>query len=49
VLRESGVDVKPLSEKFPMSIKKKVHGVYGAFYRDDVEMTTVPKRIVFED
>jgi ATP-dependent RNA helicase DBP3 len=49
VLRESGVDVTPLSRKFPMSIKKKVHGVYGAFFREDIDMTAVPKRIVFND
>ncbi|KAI0288873.1 P-loop containing nucleoside triphosphate hydrolase protein [Russula brevipes] len=34
VLRESGVDVTPLSNKFPMTIKKKTHGVYGAFFRE---------------
>jgi ATP-dependent RNA helicase DBP3 len=49
VLRESGVDVTPLSSKFPMSIKKKVHGVYGAFFREDVDMAAVPKRIVFNE
>ena len=49
VLRESGVDVTALSSKFPMSIKKKTHGVYGAFYREDVDMSAVPKRKVFED
>jgi ATP-dependent RNA helicase DBP3 len=49
VLRESGVDVMALSERFPMSIKKKVHGVYGSFFREDVDMTAVPKRIVFND
>ena len=49
VLRESGVDVTPLSSKFPMSIKKKTHGVYGAFFKEDVDMSTAPKRIVFED
>jgi len=49
VLRESGVDVTPLSDKFPMSIKKKTHGVYGAFFKEDVDMSAAPKRIVFED
>jgi len=49
VLRESGVDVTPLSSKFPMSVKKKTHGVYGAFFREDVDMSAVPKRIVFDD
>ena len=49
VLRESGVDVTPLSSQFPMTVKKKTHGVYGAFYREDVEMSTAPKRTVFDD
>ena len=49
VLRESGVDIAPLSDKFPMAIKKKTHGVYGAFFREDVDMSAVPKKIVFED
>ncbi|KAH9037527.1 P-loop containing nucleoside triphosphate hydrolase protein [Lactarius hengduanensis] len=49
VLREGGVDVAPLSDKFPMAIKKKTHGVYGAFFREDVDMSAVPKKIVFED
>ena len=49
VLRESGVDIGPLSSRFPMSIKKKTHGVYGAFFREDVDMSAVPKKIVFDD
>ncbi|KAH9963563.1 DEAD-domain-containing protein, partial [Russula dissimulans] len=49
VLRESGVDVTPLSSRFSMSVKKRTHGVYGAFFREDVDMSAVPKRIVFED
>ncbi|KAI9451536.1 DEAD-domain-containing protein [Russula earlei] len=49
VLRESGVDTTPLSSKFPMAIKKKTHGVYGAFFREDVDMSAAPKRIVFEE
>jgi len=49
VLREGGVDVAPLSDKFPMAIKKKTHGVYGAFFREDADMSAVPKKIVFED
>lgn len=49
VLREGGVDVAPLSNKFPMTIKKKTHAVYGAFYREGVDMSAVPKRTVFED
>lgn len=43
------MDVAPLAEKFPMTIKKKTHGVYGAFFREDVDMSAVPKKIVFED
>lgn len=49
VLRESGVDVTPLSSKFPMTVKKKTHGVYGAFFRDDIDSSAAPKRIVFDD
>ena len=46
VVRESGFDIEPL-KKFPMTIKKKTHGVYGAFYRDDVEVPSAPTKIVF--
>jgi ATP-dependent RNA helicase DBP3 len=31
-----------------MTIKKKTHGVYGAFFREGVDMAAVPKRIVFD-
>ena len=48
VLRESGFDAEGL-KKFPMTIKKKTHSVYGAFFRDDVDMSAVPTRIVFDD
>ncbi|KAI0042886.1 DEAD-domain-containing protein [Auriscalpium vulgare] len=48
VLRDSGFDTEGL-QKFPMTIKKKTHAVYGAFFRDDVDMTAVPKKIVFDD
>ncbi|KAG8904382.1 RNA-dependent ATPase [Tulasnella sp. 403] len=34
VLRDSGFDCKELGEKFPMTVKKKEHSAYGAFYRD---------------
>ena len=47
VLRDSGFDCEGL-QKFPMAIKKKTHSVYGAFFRDDVDMTVVPKKIVFD-
>ena len=46
VVRESGFDIEPL-KKFPMTIKKKTHSVYGAFYRDDVDMPSAPTKIVF--
>ena len=46
VVRESGFDIEPL-KKFPMTIKKKTHSVYGAFYRDDVEVPSAPTKIVF--
>lgn len=43
------MDVTPLSSKFPMTVKKKTHGVYGAFFREDVDTSAAPKRIVFDD
>ena len=46
VLRESGFDAEPL-KKFPMTIKKKTHRVYGAFYREDIPVDAKPTRIVF--
>ncbi|THU89437.1 DEAD-domain-containing protein [Dendrothele bispora CBS 962.96] len=46
VLTESGFDCAELREKFPMTIKKKEHSAYGAFYRDNVPATT-RKKIVF--
>ncbi|KAF9073936.1 P-loop containing nucleoside triphosphate hydrolase protein [Rhodocollybia butyracea] len=36
----------PDLKKFPMTIKKKEHGSYGAFFRDDIPVTT-RKKIVF--
>ncbi|THH16788.1 hypothetical protein EW146_g3908 [Bondarzewia mesenterica] len=47
VLRDSGFECPGL-QKFPMAIKKKTHSVYGAFFRDDLDMTAVPKKIVFD-
>ncbi|KAH8103252.1 P-loop containing nucleoside triphosphate hydrolase protein [Phellopilus nigrolimitatus] len=46
VLRESGFDADPL-KKFPMTIKKKTHSVYGAFFRSDIPSDVVPTRIKF--
>ncbi|KXN84798.1 ATP-dependent RNA helicase DBP3 [Leucoagaricus sp. SymC.cos] len=46
VLREGGFDYEAL-KKFPMTIKKKEHSVYGAFYRDDIPASAGPKKIVF--
>ncbi|KAI5119786.1 hypothetical protein M0805_006584 [Coniferiporia weirii] len=46
VLRESGFDADPL-KKFPMTIKKKTHSVYGAFFRDDIPSDAVPTRMKF--
>jgi ATP-dependent RNA helicase DBP3 len=45
VLSDSGFDNEPL-KKFPMTIKKKEHSVYGAFYRDDIPKKAATK-IVF--
>ena len=47
VLRESGFACEGL-KKFPMTIKKKEHSVYGAFYRDDVDMSKAPTKITFD-
>ncbi|THH32619.1 hypothetical protein EUX98_g1589 [Antrodiella citrinella] len=47
VLRESGFESEDLKEKFPMTIKKKTHSVYGAFYRDDIAAPAKPTKIVF--
>ncbi|KAJ7171735.1 P-loop containing nucleoside triphosphate hydrolase protein [Mycena crocata] len=46
VLRESGFQCEDL-KRFPMTIKKKEHGAYGAFFRDDIPMPTGPTKIVF--
>ncbi|KAJ7717527.1 P-loop containing nucleoside triphosphate hydrolase protein [Mycena maculata] len=47
VLRESGFQCEDL-KKFPMTIKKKEHGAYGAFFRDDIPMPKGPTKIVFD-
>jgi ATP-dependent RNA helicase DBP3 len=46
VLRESGFEAKGLN-KFPMTIKKKTHSAYGAFFRDDIPAPKGPTKIVF--
>ncbi|KAI0318180.1 P-loop containing nucleoside triphosphate hydrolase protein [Amylostereum chailletii] len=49
VLRESGFERQAEGlGKFPMTIKKKTHSAYGAFFRDDVDMSAAPTRIVFD-
>lgn len=47
VLRESGFDNEALREKFPMTIKKKEHSAYGAFFRDDIPVPKGPTKIKF--
>ncbi|KAJ1310835.1 hypothetical protein OPQ81_009354 [Rhizoctonia solani] len=46
VLKDNGFDAEPL-KKFPMTIKKKTHGSYGAFFRDDIPADAAPKKIKF--
>ncbi|KAG6831624.1 hypothetical protein H0H92_008701 [Tricholoma furcatifolium] len=46
VLREGGFNYDAL-KKFPMTIKKKEHSAYGAFFRDDIPMPKGPTKIVF--
>ncbi|KAI0073752.1 DEAD-domain-containing protein [Panus rudis PR-1116 ss-1] len=50
VLRESGFESQcdELKERFPMTIKKKTHGAYGAFFRDDIPPTKGPTKITFD-
>lgn len=47
VLRESGFESEDLKAKFPMTIKKKTHAVYGAFFKEDVGEPKKATRIVF--
>lgn len=47
VLRDGGFNADALHEKFPMTIKKKTHSVYGAFFRDDIPIDAKPTRIKF--
>ncbi|KAF8554540.1 DEAD-domain-containing protein [Imleria badia] len=47
VLRDSHFDeMAERLQKFPMTIKKKTHGSYGAFFRDDIAGTAT--KIVFD-
>lgn len=46
VLSDGGFDNEELRKRFPMTIKKKEHGAYGAFYRDDIPVKAATK-IVF--
>ncbi|KAF8895026.1 P-loop containing nucleoside triphosphate hydrolase protein [Gymnopilus junonius] len=46
VLREGGFEYSGL-KKFPMTIKKKEHSAYGAFFRDDIPVPSGPRKIVF--
>ena len=48
VLQDSGFDCAELREKFPMTIKKKTHSAYGAFFRDDIPMPSGPTKIKFD-
>lgn len=48
VLRESGHDAQAVGlSKFPMTIKKKTHSAYGAFFRDDIPVPKGPTKIKF--
>ena len=48
MLRDGGFDKEADAlKKFPMTIKKKTHSVYGAFFRDDIPAPTGPRKIVF--
>ena len=46
VLRESGFEAEGL-KKFPMTVKKKTHSAYGAFFRDDIPVPYKPTKITF--
>ncbi|KAH9487166.1 ATP-dependent RNA helicase DBP3 [Psilocybe cubensis] len=47
VLREGGFDNSQLQARFPMTIKKKEHSAYGAFFRDDIPVPKGPTKITF--
>ncbi|KAF8971589.1 P-loop containing nucleoside triphosphate hydrolase protein [Flammula alnicola] len=44
VLREGNFDYEAL-KKFPMTIKKKEHSAYGAFFRDDIPVPRALRRL----
>jgi ATP-dependent RNA helicase DBP3 len=46
VLRTAGYGYEAL-KKFPMTIRKREHSVYGAFFRDNIAMPQGPTKIVF--
>ncbi|KAI0735958.1 P-loop containing nucleoside triphosphate hydrolase protein [Earliella scabrosa] len=46
VLRESGFEAEGL-KKFPMTVKKKTHSAYGAFFRDDIPVPKAATKITF--
>jgi ATP-dependent RNA helicase DBP3 len=45
-LKDGGFNADAL-QKFPMTLKKKEHGAYGAFFRDDIPVPSKPTKIVF--
>ena len=47
VLNDSGFSCPDL-KKFPMTIKKKTHSAYGAFFRDDIPTPSGPTKITFD-
>ncbi|KEZ40594.1 ATP-dependent RNA helicase dbp3 [Scedosporium apiospermum] len=48
ILKQAGQPVPEDLLKFGTTVKKKLHPVYGAFYRE-VDTTNVPAKIVFDD
>ncbi|SPO07116.1 related to ATP-dependent RNA helicase dbp3 [Cephalotrichum gorgonifer] len=48
ILKSAGQPVPDELLKFGTTVKKKLHPVYGAFYRE-VETTNIPAKIVFDD
>ena len=48
VLRKAGVEIPPELAKFGGTVKKKVHPVYGAHFKD-IDPTAKAKKITFDD
>lgn len=48
ILKSAGQPVPDDLLKFGTTVKKKVHPVYGAFYRE-VKTEDIPAKIVFDD